>query len=76
MHGLVLSCYQKKKKKKIMHWLGLTLDSSQQPLESYSLLFKLYKIIIKKNNYRMILVSLTSKDFYHRIKNLGFKSQI
>ena len=59
-----------------MHGLGLTLDSRQQPLKSYSLLFKLYKIIIKKNNYRMILVSLTSKDFYHRIKILGFKSQI
>ena len=75
MHGFVLSCYQKKKKK-IMHGLGLTLDSSQQPLKSYSLLFKLYKIIIKKKNYRAVLVNSTSKDFYHRIKNLGFKSQI
>ena len=73
MHGLVLSCYQKKK---IMHGLGLTLDSSQQPLKSYSLLFKLNKIIIKKKNYRAVLVNSTSKDFYHRIKNLGFKSQI
>ena len=54
-----------------MHGLGLTLDSSQQPLKSYSLLFKLYKIIIKKNNYRTVLVSSTSKDFYQRIKNLG-----
>ena len=59
-----------------MHGLGLTLDSSQQPLKSYSLLFKLYKIIIKKKNYRAVLVNSISKDFYHRIKNLGFKSQI
>ena len=59
-----------------MHGLGLTLDSRQQPLKSYSLLFKLYKIIIKKKNYRAVLVNSTSKDFYHRIKNLGFKSQI
>ena len=59
-----------------MHGLGLTLDSSQQPLKSYSLSFKLYKIIIKKNNYWAVLVSSTSKDFYQRIKNLGFKSQI
>ena len=59
-----------------MHGLGLTLDSRQQPLKSYSLLFKLNKIIIKKKNYRAVLVNSTSKDFYHRIKNLGFKSQI
>ena len=59
-----------------MHGLGLTLDSSQQPLKSYSLLFKLYKIIINKKNYRAVLVNSTSKDFYHQIKNLGFKSQI
>ena len=59
-----------------MHGLGLTLDSRQQPLKSYSLLFKLYKIIIKKKNYRAVLVNSTSKDFYHRIKNLGFESQI
>ena len=59
-----------------MHGLGLTLDSRQQPLKSYSLLFKLYKIIIKKKNYWAVLVNSTSKDFYHRIKNLGFKSQI
>ena len=59
-----------------MHGLGLTLDSRQQPLKSYSLLFKLYKIIIKKKNYRAVLVNSTSKDFYHRIKNLGFKSRI
>ena len=31
-----------------MHGLGLTLDSNQQPLKSYSLLFKLFKTIIKK----------------------------
>ena len=59
-----------------MHGLGLTLDNRQQPLKSYSLLFKLNKIIIKKKNYRAVLVNSTSKDFYHRIKNLGFKSQI
>ena len=59
-----------------MHGLGLTLDSRQQPLKSFSVLFKLYKIIIKKKNYRAVLVNSTSKDFYHRVKNLGFKSQI